>query len=81
MSVKKVANILSLDCQDLIEAVLFLMLLFLLVLITRHVQRYLIKRRFKKECENVFTEDFYARLDDVLKNEFKEVSNVFLRSN
>ena len=71
MSVKKVANILSLDCQDLIEAVLFLMLLFLLVLITRHVQRYLIKRRFKKECDNVFTEDFYARLNDVLKNEFK----------
>ena len=78
MSVKKVANILSLGIlltQDLIEAVLFLMLLFLLVLITivttRHVQRYLIKRRFKKECDNVFTEDFYARLNDVLKNEFK----------
>ena len=71
MSVKKVANILSLGIlltQDLIEAVLFLMLLFLLVLITRHVQRYLIKRRFEKD---VFTEDFYARLNDVLKNEFK----------
>ena len=78
---RKVANILffvSLGIvltQDLIEAVLFLMLLFLLVLITivttRHVQRYLIKRRFKKECDNVFTEDFYARLNDVLKNEFK----------
>ena len=74
MSVKKVANILSLGIlltQDLIEAVLFLMLLFLLVLITRHVQRYLIKRRFKKEYDNVFIEDFYARLHDVLKNEFK----------
>ena len=74
MSVKKVANILSLGIlltQDLIEGVLFLMLPFLLVLITRHVQRYLIKRRFKKECDNVFTEDFYARLNDVLKNEFK----------
>ena len=78
---RKVANILFfvslgiLLTQDLIEAVLFLMLLFLLVLITivttRHIQRYLIKRRFKKECDNVFTEDFYARLNDVLKNEFK----------
>ena len=78
---RKVANILFfvslgiLLTQDLIEAVLFLMLVFLLVLITivttRHIQSYLIKRRFKKECDNVFTEDFYARLNDVLKNEFK----------
>ena len=58
--------------QDFIEAVLFLILVFLLAFIiivtTRHVQRYLIKRRFEKD---VFTEDFYARLNDVLKNEFK----------
>ena len=58
--------------QDFIEAVLFLILVFLLAFIiivtTRHVQHYLIKRRFEKD---VFTEDFYARLNDVLKNEFK----------
>ena len=78
---RKVANILfflSLGIvltQDLIEAVVFLMLLFLLVLITivtiRHVQRYLIKRRFKKECDDLFTEDFYTRLNNVIKNELK----------
>ena len=78
---RKVANILfflSLGIvltQDLIEAVVFLMLLFLLVLITivtiRHVQRYLIKRRFKKEREDLFTEDFYTRLNNVIKNELK----------
>ena len=71
---RKLATILSLGIvltQDLTETLLFLMLLFLLVLITRHVQRYLIKRRFKKECDKVFTEVLYARLNDVLKNEFK----------
>ena len=76
---RKVANVLFfiffgiVVTQDLIEAVVFFVLLFLLVLIaivtTRHVQRYLIDRRFKKDCEELFTEDFYRRLNNVIKNE------------
>ena len=76
---RKVANVLFfiffgiVVTQDLIEAVVFFVLLFLLVLIaivtTQHVQRYLIDRRFKKDCEELFTEDFYRRLNNVIKNE------------
>ena len=74
---RKVINILFLISfgivltQDLIEAVTFFILLFLLVLIARHVQRYLLDRRFKKDCEELFTEDFYVRLNTVIKNELK----------
>ena len=74
---RKVLNILFLISfgivltQDLIEAVRFFILLFLLVLIARHVQRYLLDRRFKKDCEELFTEDFYVRLNTVIKNELK----------
>ena len=74
---RKVLNILFLISfgivltQDLIEAVTFFILLFLLVLIARHVQRYLLDRRFKKDCEELFTEDFYVRLNTVIKNELK----------
>lgn len=61
--------------QDLVECVLFLLLLFLLVLITvvisGHVRRYLSKRRFRKECEDLFTEEFYTKLNNVIQNEFK----------
>ena len=69
---RKVLNILFLISfgivltQDLIEAVTFFILLFLLVLIARHVQRYLLDRRFKKDCEELFTEDFYVRLNTVI---------------
>ena len=74
---RKVLNILFLISfgivltQDLIEAVTFFILLFLLVLIARHVQRYLLDRRFKKDCEELFTEDFYVRLNTTITNEFK----------
>ena len=74
---RKVLNILFLISfgivltQDLIEAVTFFILLFLLVLIARHVQRYLLDRRFKKDCEELFTEDFYVRLNTIIKNELK----------
>ena len=74
---KKVLNILFLISfgivltQDFIEVVVFFMLLFMLILIARHVERYLLDRRFKKDCEELFTEDFYVRLNTVIKNEFK----------
>ena len=74
---KKVLNILFLISfgivltQDIIEVVVFFIVLFMLILIARHIQRYLLDRRFKKDCEELFTEDFYVRLNTVIKNEFK----------
>ena len=66
---------LALITHELIEVLVFLSLLFSLlmttVFITRHIQRYLIKRQFEKECKDVFTQDFYNRLNKVIKNEFK----------
>ena len=43
--------------QDLIEVVAFFILLFMLILIIRHIQRYILDRRFKKDCDELFTED------------------------
>ena len=53
--------------QDIIEVIAFLMS----VLIVRHIQRYLYDRRFRKDCDELFTEEFYVRLNTVIKNEFK----------
>ena len=57
--------------QDIIEVIAFFMLLFMSILIVRHIQRYLYDRRFKKDCDELFTEEFYVRLNTVIKNEFK----------
>ena len=35
------------------------------------IRRYLTYRRFTKECDEFFTEEFYTRLNNTLKNEFK----------
>lgn len=43
--------------QGLIEVVAFFILLFMLILIIRHIQRYILDRRFKKDCDELFTED------------------------
>lgn len=46
--------------------IVFLILLILLfistVFLIRYIQRYLIRRQFEKNCEDIFTEDFYDRL-------------------
>ena len=74
---KKVLNVLILMSlafvltQDIIEVIAFLMFLFMSVLIVRHIQRYLYDRRFRKDCDELFTEEFYVRLNTVIKNEFK----------
>ena len=66
---------LALITHELMEVLVFLSLLFSLltttVILTRHIQCYLIKKRFEKECKDVFTQDFYNRLNKVIKNEFK----------
>ena len=57
--------------QDIVEVVaffMFLLLLFILILIARHIRHYLIYRRFTKECDELFTEEFYTRLDTVILN-------------
>ena len=41
---------------------------------------YLIKKRFEKEFKDVFTQEFYNRINKVIKNEFK-LSNDKLCSN
>ena len=74
---KKVLNVLILMSlafvltQDIIEVIAFLMFLFMSVLIVKHIQRYLYDRRFRKDCDELFTEEFYVRLNTVIKNEFK----------
>ena len=74
---KKVLNVLFVMSlalvltQDVIEVIAFFMLLFMSILIVRHIQRYLYDRRFKKDCDELFTEEFYVRLNTVIKNEFK----------
>ena len=75
---------LALITHELMEVLVFLSLLFSLltitVCLTRHIQRYLIKKRFEKEFKDVFTQDFYNRINKVIKNEFK-LSNDKLCSN
>ena len=74
---KKVLNVLFLMSvvliltHDIVEVVAFFMLLFMLILIIRHIQRYLFDRRFRKDCDELFTEEFYTRLNTTINNEFK----------
>ena len=60
--------------QDFAEIVAFLILLLLLLymsILIASIRRYLTYRRFTKECDELFTEEFYTRLNNTLKNEFK----------
>ena len=57
--------------QDVIEVIAFFVLLSMLILIIRRIEYYLLERRFKQQCEELFTEDFYERLNTTIKNEFK----------
>lgn len=54
-----------------VSITILLTLLALAFCLTRHIQRYLIKKRFEKEFKDVFTQDFYNRINKVIKNEFK----------
>lgn len=57
--------------QDVIEVIAFFLLILVLTLIVRHVEYYLLTRRFRQECSELFTEDFYERLNTTIENEFK----------
>ena len=67
-----------LKTHEIMELFLFLTLLILLFVLTifttRYIQRYLIMKQIEKDCEDVFTEEFYNRLKKtVLKNEFQQI--------
>ena len=55
-----------LKTHEIMELFLFLTLLVLLFVLTisatRYIQRYLIMKQISKDCEDVFTEEFYNRL-------------------
>ena len=66
--------VLVLITQDFVEVVTFLMFLLLLLyfpMLIASIRRYLIYRRFTKECDELFTEEFYTRLNTILNDEFK----------
>ena len=59
--------------QDFVEVVTFVMFLLLLLyfsVLIASIRRYLSYRRFTKECDELFTEEFYTRLNTTLNNEF-----------
>ena len=67
-------SVLVLLTQNIAEIVAFLMLLLLLLymsMLIASIRRYLTYRRFTKECDELFTEEFYTRLNNTIKNEFK----------
>ena len=64
--------------HEIMELFLFLTLLVLLFVLTisatRYIQRYLSMKQITKDCEDVFTEEFYNRLKKtILKNEFQQI--------
>ena len=66
--------VLVLLTQDFVEVVtcfMFLLLLLYFSMLIASIRRYLIYRRFTKECDELFTEEFYTRLNTILNNEFK----------
>ena len=67
-------SVLVLLTQNIAEIVAFLMLLLLLLymsMLIASIRRYLTYRRFTKERDELFTEEFYTRLNTTIENEFK----------
>ena len=65
--------VLVLLTQDFVKVITFVMFLLLLLyfsMLIASIRRYL-NRRFTKECDELFTEEFYTRLNTTLNNEFK----------
>ena len=63
--------VLVLLTQDFVEVATFLMFLLLLLyfsMLIASIRRY---RRFTKECDELFTEEFYTGLNTILNDEFK----------
>lgn len=62
--------LLSATVNDFVQLVVLILLISVLFLINRHINEYLQYRRFKQDCDELFTEEFYVKLSDVIKNEF-----------
>ena len=63
-----IAFVLTGNATEIIASVVLLMILLLIV---SCIQHYLTDRRFKQECGELFTEEFYERLNTTINNEFQ----------
>ena len=58
-----------LKTHEIMELFLFLTLLILLFVLTisatRYIQRYLIMKEIEKDCQHIFTEELYNRLETI----------------
>ena len=58
-----------LKTHEIMELFLFLTLLILLFVLTisatRYIQRYLIMKEIEKDCQHIFTKEFYNRLETI----------------
>ena len=63
--------VLTQDFAEIVAFVMFLLLLLYISMLIASIRRYLIYRRFTKECDELFTEEFYTRLNATLNNELK----------
>ena len=63
-----IAFVLTGNATEIIASVV---LLIILLLIVSCIQHYLTDRRFKQDCAELFTEEFYERLNTTINNEFQ----------
>ena len=63
-----IAFVLTGNATEIIASVVLLMILLLIV---SCIQHYLTDRRFKQDCAELFTEEFYERLNTTINNEFQ----------
>ena len=67
-----VLAVLTQDSFEIFVLFVLLLLLHLSIVIAKTIERYLVYRRFTKECDELFTEEFYTRLNNIiLKNELE----------
>ena len=62
-----IAFVLTGNATEIIASVVLLMILLLIV---SCIQHYLTDRRFRQDCAELFTEEFYERLNTTINNEF-----------
>ena len=63
-----IAFVLTGNATEIIASVVLLMILLLIV---SCIQHYLTDRCFKQDCAELFTEEFYERLNTTINNEFQ----------
>ena len=63
-----IAFVLTGNATEIIASVVLLMILLLIV---SCIQHYLTDRRFRQDCAELFTEEFYERLNTTINNELQ----------